>query len=275
VKDLGFGTTPWGKEVLAVGWQRMVTETLPAIEIIRFQNPILVIIGRVLQGLLWLVAIWLILWNVLRWWPGERWWPVPTVNYFAPWVALAVLPLIGLTWLVGQRALSLAFLIAALLIGIHLALHSFFKPSPPTTAFPLKVMAYSVHRRTKVSGPIVACILEQDADIVALQELTPALSEQLVQALEGQYPYHTLERCRSRRGQGLLSCYPLEQLSGGSDYRYQLAVVQTPDGADHIAQHPYPISPIPLAGRKTGSDNEISCRRWPARSPARKGWSSW
>jgi vancomycin resistance protein VanJ len=208
----------------------MVTETLPEIRTVRLQNPILVIIGRVLQIMLWLVAIWLILWNVLRLWPGERWWPVAAVNYFTPWVGLALLPVIALTWLGGQRALSLTFLIAALLIGIHLAPHFLLKPAEPTTGFPLKVMTYNVHHRNQVSEPIIARILEEDADLVALQELTPDLSEDLVQALEGRYPYHTLKTSRSRWGQGLLSRYPLEQLAGGSSYRYQPAIVQTPAG---------------------------------------------
>jgi endonuclease/exonuclease/phosphatase (EEP) superfamily protein YafD len=186
--------------------------------------------GRLLQGLLWLVAIWLILWNILRWWPGERWWPVALVNYFTPWVGLALLPLIALTWLFGQRALSLAFLAAVLLLGLHLAPHFVFKPSPPTVGYPLTVMTYNVHQRNRSIEPIVARILAEDADIVALQELTPDMSEQLAQNLGERYPYHTLQPDQSRWGQGLLSRYPLAQLSDVPNYRYQSAVVETPAG---------------------------------------------
>jgi vancomycin resistance protein VanJ len=203
---------------------------LLSIQSIRSQYPVLVLIGRLLQGLLWLVAIWLILWNLLRWWPGERWWPVAAVNYFTPWVGLALLPLIALTWLAGKRPLSLTLLVAALLIGIHLAPHFIFKPSPPTTGYPLTVMSYNLHQCNESVESVIASILEEDADIVALQELTPLVGEDLIQALEAEYPYHTLHATESLWGQGLMSRYPLEQLSDGPDYHFQLAVVQTPAG---------------------------------------------
>ncbi len=203
---------------------------LLSMQSIRSQHPVLVLIGRLLQGLLWLVAIWLILWNILRWWPGERWWPVAAVNYFTPWVGLALLPLIALAWLIGQRALSLALLVAALLIGVHLAPHFFLKTPTPTGGHLLKVMTYNVHQRSEAAEPIIARILEEDADIVALQELTPDMSEQMARRLGERYPYHTLQPDQSRWGQGLLSRYPLAQLSKMPNYRYQSAVVETPAG---------------------------------------------
>jgi vancomycin resistance protein VanJ len=181
-------------------------------------------------GVLWLGAIWLLLWNVFRLWPGERWWPVAVVNYFTPWVALALLPLVALSWFTRQRALSMAFLATVLLIGVYFIPMFLFKPSPPVDGYPFKVMTFNVHQRNTDEMTILELILEEDADVVALQELTPSVSEDLRQALEKHYPYHTLRSDQPVEGQGLLSRYPLEQVSPGPDYRFQSAVVQTPAG---------------------------------------------
>lgn len=190
----------------------------------------LCLLSRLLQGVLWLNAVWLLLWNVLRWWPGERWWPVAVANYFTPWLGLALLPVITLTWLCRQRALSLAFLLAALLIGMRFIPLFFLKSPPPAGAYTLKVMTFNVHQRNLNVETILHIILKEDADIVALQELIPSVSERLLQALEERYAYHTLGSDQPVRGQGLLSRYALEQVSEGPDYRYQSAVVQTPKG---------------------------------------------
>jgi vancomycin resistance protein VanJ len=185
---------------------------------------------RLSQGMLWFGALWLLLWNVFLWWPGEQCWAVAVVNYFTPWVSLALLPLIALTWLFRQRLLSLTLLAAAVLMGVHLVPLFVFKPSVPASGQPLKVMTFNVHQRNTDAMTIVDVILKEDADVIALQELTPSVSEHLAQTLEKRYPYHTLRSEHLTEGQGLLSRYPLEQLSAGPDYRFQSAVVQTPGG---------------------------------------------
>jgi endonuclease/exonuclease/phosphatase (EEP) superfamily protein YafD len=91
-------------------------------------------------------------------------------------------------------------------------------------------MTFNVHQRNTNAENMLWIILEEDADIVALQELVPSVSESLIQVLEERYPYHTLRLDQPVRGQGLLSRYPLQQVSEGQDYRYQWAVVETPNG---------------------------------------------
>lgn len=180
----------------------------------------------------WLGAIWLLLWNGLKWWPGDQWWPVALTSYLAPWIALISLLVIAATWFTRQRALSLALLSAVFLIGIRLLPLFFFKsPAPIANHTPLEVMTFNVNKHNKDSAGILAIIVEENPDIVALQELLPSLADHLVQALEKRYPYHTLQADQFVRGQGLFSRYPLEQVSRSSDYRYQSAIVQTPQGA--------------------------------------------
>jgi vancomycin resistance protein VanJ len=185
---------------------------------------------RLVWGVLWMGAIGLLLWNVFRVWPGERLWPVAAVNYALPWIGLGLIPLIALTWLFRQRALSLAFVAALFLIGVHLAPHFLLKPSPPPGGFPLRVMTFNVHQRNEHITSIVDAIVAEDPDVVALQELVPSVSERLAAALEERYPYHTLRSDQPVEGQGLLSRYPLEMVSVESAYRFQSAVVQTPGG---------------------------------------------
>ena len=55
---------------------------------------------------LWVFAAWMILWNLLRIWPGEQLWVIAMVNYFAPWFALLLLMAIIIAMLMKERLLS-------------------------------------------------------------------------------------------------------------------------------------------------------------------------
>lgn len=190
----------------------------------------LALLCRLAQGVLWFGAIWLLAWNVLRWWPGERCWAVAAVNYFTPWVALGLLPIIVLTWLLQQRVLSLTYVAALFLLGVHFVPLFLFKTSAPVAGEPLKVMTFNVFQGNKNATTIIDLILEENADIVALQELRPSTAEHLLEALEEWYPYHTLSSGKRVKGQALLSRYPLSDVSPGPDYRFQSAVIHTPAG---------------------------------------------
>jgi endonuclease/exonuclease/phosphatase (EEP) superfamily protein YafD len=185
---------------------------------------------RCLQAILWSGALWLLLWNALRWQPGEQFWGVALVNYFAPWIAGATLLLAVLVWLTRQRALSLALLLSALLLGARLWPLRLSRPRLAADTPVLTMMTFNVHQRNTDVEAIIELILREDADIVALQELTPEISSALAHAVRERYRYHTLQPGRAASGQGLLSRYPLTHVSLKSSYRHQSAVIQTPEG---------------------------------------------
>lgn len=189
---------------------------------------------RICLAAFWVFAIWMLFWNIFRIWPGERLWPVALVNYFTPWFGLILIPLLIISFLAEERILSVVLLIAFILIAIRYLPYLVSSSSDPPPENSMRVMAFNIFQRNSDLEAITAIILEQDPDILALQELTPEISEQLLLSLEENYPYHTLDLQTGVEGQGLFSRYPINQVSDLPDYNFLSARVETPSGPVHI-----------------------------------------
>ncbi len=74
----------------------------------------------------------------------------------------------------------------------------------------LSVMTYNVLGYHTHSEPPIAIIREENADVVLLQELNPALAEALSIELKNAYPYQVLDPLERFRGMGVISKYPLQ-----------------------------------------------------------------
>ena len=192
------------------------------------------IMWRIFILALWIFAIWMILWNILRIWPGERIWAVAFVNYFTPWFALILIPLIILTLLAGERFLSAVLLVAFILIAIRFVPNFIPRPAAPTPENRLKMMSFNVFQRNTNVDALVEIILDYDPDVVALQELTPEVSTQMILRLGDIYPFHTLDLQTDMMGQGVLSRFPIHQISDLPDYNYQSIQVEAPEGSINI-----------------------------------------
>jgi endonuclease/exonuclease/phosphatase (EEP) superfamily protein YafD len=208
-----------------------------------------VTVERLVQSLLWLMAASLLLWNLLRLWPGERLAPVAAVNYFAPWVAIALLPAVLLAWLMRQRVLALALLTAVLLLVIRIAPLCLPKPQSVSPPSALKAMTFNIHQRNGDLAAILRVIDREEPDIVALQEIDYAVSLSLRQAIAARYSYHTLPANRPIRGQAILSRYPLAQVSSEANYRFQSALVRAPAG-DVVLWNLHAPSLFPIGWRR-------------------------
>jgi endonuclease/exonuclease/phosphatase (EEP) superfamily protein YafD len=191
---------------------------------------ILSILKQMLVYTLWIFAGWMLLWNIFRIWPGERLWLVALVNYFTPWFGLLLIPLIFLTLFLKERVLLIVLLVAFLLIAGQYLPNFIPKKLTRSSAHDIKVMTFNVHQRNMDSSALVEIIMKEDADIIALQEIPPEVRIQLAKDVASQYPYNTLELFPGLLGQGLLSRYPLGQVSEKPDYSYQSAVIQTNQG---------------------------------------------
>jgi endonuclease/exonuclease/phosphatase (EEP) superfamily protein YafD len=176
----------------------------------------------------------LIAWNILRIWPGERVWLVALVNYFALWFGLILIPCILVALLLGDNALTAVLTLTAVLLGLRL-LPTF--PSSPSNnglavdgAYEISVLTFNVHKRNPDDEGVVEVILSEDADIVALQELTPQVSAELLSSLSGSYPYNTLQGGQIMQGQALLSKYPILSSSPLPHYRFLETRIEGPMG---------------------------------------------
>jgi len=194
------------------------------------QNRIFPIFSRLLLILLWVYSSWLLLWNVLRIWPGESWWAVALVNYFAFWFFITLLPIILITFILHRRYLFLVSLLAGLLLSIRFIPIFFNSSTGPEDTQSIKVMTFNVYKYNQDLEGILAVIKEEDPDILALQELTPFISEGLHRELGIIYPFHTLDSALPIEGQGLLSKFGLWEISDLPDYRFLSAIAQSPIG---------------------------------------------
>jgi endonuclease/exonuclease/phosphatase (EEP) superfamily protein YafD len=138
-------------------------------------------------------------------------WSIAFSNIFA---AGFFLPLL----LFGPAALLLRtrwmYLVTALPLVVFLTLFGRrFVPHTGTVvagATTLRVVTFNqLFLDTNVQS-LLAAILAQHADVVALQELAPPVAEAIRRNLQTIYPYQILAPSNSASGTGLLSRYPLE-----------------------------------------------------------------
>ena len=105
----------------------------------------------------------------------------------------------------------------------------------------LRVMTFNVSNLSSQVRPparVLDIIEKADADLLLLQEITPELSESLVDALSATYPYQQLEPHARFDGMGVLSRYPMTagalQTTSGRLERMQHVVVQLQDRVVHV-----------------------------------------
>jgi vancomycin resistance protein VanJ len=166
----------------------------------------------------------------LRIWPGEGWWAVALINYFAFWFLLSVLPIIILALVFRQKYLFLVSTLAGLLLSIRIIPMVFHSTPTPTPMLTFKVMTFNIYKHNTDLEGIISVIKEADPDILALQELTPTISDGLLRELKESYPYNTLNSDLPVEGQGLLSKYEMMDVSDLPDYRFLSATIQSPQG---------------------------------------------
>lgn len=182
-----------------------------------------------------LFTISLIFWNGLRTFPGDRWLLVRLGNFFAPWLLMALLPVLAVAMLSRQLWLSrLALLLILLISSRYLT-----QLVPQTNAAQatdnrgqLTVMTFNVNYRNQDTAAIAHLIRSERPDIIALQEVTEPVILALAETLAAEYPYALIDEGVETL-QGVLSRYPLQyQPPPSSDYQGRIlrASIETPAG---------------------------------------------
>ncbi len=173
-------------------------------------------------GLLLLVG----LWNSF---PDSGW--LAVVNIFALYLFAPLILLVPAALLIRSRTLRGA---AVATLALFLALFG-TQLLPPraiaATGMPLRVATLNHLYSNQNTDAIITAIRAQNADVVALQELSQSVQQAAHQQLQSEYPYQILLPGRGSNGLGILSRYPLSNstyLPGFTGLRTTLDLHGTP-----------------------------------------------
>ena len=170
----------------------------------------------------WLVAFgWvyftcLVVWLGLYLLVGDGWWGLALVTSVAH-LLFWPLPVVGVLAAVTRRRSLWIETGAAIVVWLVLFGGLFNFPTQAARAAEptVRVMTYNVEYRNADVEAVAATIRAAEADVVGLQELTPALAASLGPALTDDYPYQLLDPKASVIGMGMLSRYPFEVVEMG------------------------------------------------------------
>jgi len=110
----------------------------------------------------------------------------------------------------GLSAALVALPALPVLFGLACAAPGVVEEQAATTAAPLRVATYNLNYGLGGDPEEIKAIVATDADIVLLQEVTPAWSQALTRSLASRYPYRHFVEDRAAGGLGVLSRYPFE-----------------------------------------------------------------
>ncbi len=177
-----------------------------AVELARFA---LVAIGylSLLPALIWYLAY-------LRL-GDDRWWMFVlnsgATYLFAPVPIVLVAASLTRRW--GLVAAALVPAIVGLMVFGPLLVPRALKVGAVDANAPrLSVMTFNLHSHNDSPDAVLAAIVSAAADVVALQEISPAMADRLRLELQDRYPYAEIAAGVDGAGKGVLSRYPLEAL---------------------------------------------------------------
>ncbi|MDV8068825.1 endonuclease/exonuclease/phosphatase family protein [Rhodococcus sp. IEGM 1366] len=127
-------------------------------------------------------------------------------------VAVPYLPFVMLPATVGLLASRewIGSAIGITLITLTLGTQLTIPGSPPPTGDQLRVLSINVAKGTAESQSTLTTAREQNADIVAIQELTPAFQQRLTEGgINDAFPYSIVRAGQGATGTGLWSRIPL------------------------------------------------------------------
>jgi vancomycin resistance protein VanJ len=158
---------------------------------------------------------WLFAWAILQFF-GDRWWWLFLANTFAAYLFVPLPAVLAIAFLARRRETWIGFALA-LALGAYLYGGLFLPKGLVRTVFSrahadaptLTVMSYNMLGFNEHPEEVVAAIRAADADVVAMQELNPAIAEAIQRELGKVYPYRALDPQQGVTGSGAISRYPL------------------------------------------------------------------
>jgi endonuclease/exonuclease/phosphatase (EEP) superfamily protein YafD len=175
-------------------------------------------------------------------WPDGG--PVALAQVLSAHLTLLAIALVPLAFLHGAAVLRVA--LAVLLVvslarfgGEWMSVPSIFEADAPE----LEVMTWNLEIGSRAPQDAIAFLRPATAKVIALQELTPAVSAAIAadSGLAVRYPYKALYPSADVLGLGLLSAYPLSAVSFEDGPSRLLATVDAPAGSIRVVDvHPLP-----------------------------------
>ena len=157
----------------------------------------------------------IVIWSLERLLFFDQLWAFALLNTIAQYLFIP-LPILLVIPIWRRHRQSLAKLSIPTIIFVALFGRLFLPPLPGTaqssTQPPLTVMSFNVLFKNKNYKAIAGSIQIASPDIVGLQEITDDVAQELVNVLESDYPYHTLDTSEQYSTVALLSRFPIEHL---------------------------------------------------------------
>lgn len=166
--------------------------------------------GSVVVGL---YAAGMVIWSVVGGLCGDRWPWLFALNTFAPFLFIPLPLALAAAWVLRRREVWVSVGVLMGLWGLHYG--ELWLPQAPAVLATspaeksLKVMSYNAFFLNDHPEQVREVILAGDADLVAFQELNPAVATMAQQELETLYPYQVLDPRTGTQGMGVISKYPL------------------------------------------------------------------
>jgi len=200
-----------------------------------------VLVGLYTLGMLFLALAWAIA-------PERTWW-IALANILAPHLFLPLLVVVPLALVFRSRAIGsmAALLLAVFLLQSGPRLLPRIVPQATDQAQPagrLRVVTFNQLFSNRDLPGSLAVLKEQQADIIALQELSTPMVEAIAGdgELLARYPYRWLLPAERTSGMGLLSRQPFDQLPASDDVLMQAVGIEVA-GQRVTLINAHPIAP--------------------------------
>ncbi len=173
-------------------------------------------LGYAVSQLAWIAigcyGVSMMLWLALKLLGAARWSPVELVSDLLPVLLLPAL--ISVPLCVVRRRWRLALVSLPALIALVFGYGVFFLPRTAhaeSGAMTFRFLTYNIHAESVQLQPLLDVIRSVAADVVAIQELSPAMADSMATELRDVYPYQALHPNVENAiwGQGVLSRYPI------------------------------------------------------------------
>jgi endonuclease/exonuclease/phosphatase family metal-dependent hydrolase len=157
-----------------------------------------------------LYALAMVVYLVLRLVFGDGFWWLSLLNSFAHLLFMPLVPLLALVALVRSRIAALRLLPLAVIGGLWFGPYLLPKSQAAQTGASLRVLTFNVWGNNHNLRPIEDWIRESQADVVLLQEVSPAYARNELTHLLDMYPYQSSQDDPTRWGGNMiLSRYPI------------------------------------------------------------------
>ena len=162
-------------------------------------------------------------WQTLRFTPVGGWWAFELLDIFGLLLYAPLLPLLLLAMLVANRRAGLWLMVPLVVLAweygplfLPRAVPRLNAPGAETQGQPLRVLTANLLLSNQSVTAVGGLLLMERPDLVAIQELSPAMADHLGRELRQELPYQLLEPSADHSGLGILSRYPfLTEVAGG------------------------------------------------------------